>query len=231
MRLVSAVILETKYELYSRKGLARTYGYSQRHINRVIHEIKEKRRIKMTVSSFKEFVIKNLKVISSVVMIISLFVGSLIVYSEGFGQYTDKYGIAGYHLIFNTSTIYAVLLLVVPVILLFMKHFQKLNDKAELLEFVLPMVSLAVLMVIRMNVKDAVGLGNAAAASYAVSFHSSFGLSGWLYLVCSIILILLGAIQYFKLNVTEKTIRESIDNKNIKAFSEKKNGEESNEKN
>lgn len=185
----------------------------------------------MTVSSFKAFVIKNLKVISNVVMIISLFVGSLIVYSEGFGQYTDKYGIAGYHLIFNTSTIYAVLLLVVPVILLFMKHFQKLNDKAELLEFVLPMVSLAVLMVIRMNVKDAVGLGNAAAASYAVSFHSSFGLSGWLYLLCSIILILLGAIQYFKLNVTEKTIRESIDNKNIKAFSEKKNGEESNEKN
>lgn len=46
MRLISAnklkKVLEREYKNYSRKELAKIYGYSERHINRVIHEIKKK---------------------------------------------------------------------------------------------------------------------------------------------------------------------------------------------
>lgn len=50
--------------------------------------------------------------------------------------------------------------------------------------------------------------GNGSA--YAVSFKSSFGLSGWLYLLFCLILIALGAIEHFKLNVTEESIKKIL---------------------
>lgn len=169
-------------------------------------------------NNWKEFVIKYLSQICCVILIGSLFIGKLFIYGEKFGKYTDKYGVAGYSLIFNGSTFYAILLLLVPLILLFGNHFDKLKDKQRLIQFVAPMISLAVLMVMKFNLRDAVGLGNSAAASYAVSFSSGFGLSGWLYLIASIVLILLGAISYFGLNVNEETIKKAIENKNIDSF-------------
>lgn len=172
----------------------------------------------MKETNWKEFVIKNLSNICSVVLIITLFVGQLFTYGEKFGKYTDTYGISGYHLIFNGSTFYAVLLLLVPLLLLFGHHFEKLKSKQKLIRFVAPMISLAILMVMKFNLRDIIGNGNAAAASYAVSFNSGFGLSGWLYLLSSLILIGLGAIGYFNLNVNEETIKKAVKDKNINSL-------------
>lgn len=172
----------------------------------------------MKETNWKLFILKNLKAICSIILIISLFVGQLFTYGEKFGKYTDTYGISGYHLIFNISTFYAVILILVPLILLFGGHFSKLKEKQALINFVSPMVSVTILMVMKFNLRDIIGNGNAAAASYAVSFSSGFGLSGWLYLIADIILIILGAIGYFNLNVTEETIKKAIDDKNIDVF-------------
>lgn len=172
----------------------------------------------MKESNWKAFVIKYLSQICCVLLIASLFVGNLFSYGEKIGKYTDNYGISGYHLIFNGSAFYAVLLLLVPLLLLFGHHFEKLKAKQALIQFVAPMISLAVLMVMKLNLKDLIGQGNAAAASYAVSFNSSFGLSGWLYLLASLVLIALGAISYFNLNVNEESIKKVIEDKNIDAF-------------
>lgn len=169
----------------------------------------------MKEANWKEFIIKNLSNICSVILIATLFVGQLFTYGEKFGKYTDTYGISGYHLIFNGSTFYAILLLLVPLILLFGHHFEKLQSKQNLIVFVSPMISLAVLMVMKFNLRDIIGNGNAAAASYAVSFSSGFGLSGWLYLIGSLILIGLGAISYFNLNVNEESVKKAIKEKNI----------------
>ena len=92
--------------------------------------------------------------------------------------------------------------------------------------FVLPIASLLDLIVIRLNVKDTVGLGNAAAASYAVSFKSSFGLSGWLYLISNVMVLSLGAIDYFHLNVTEDSVKKAIKDKDLSGLGEKKKEKE-----
>lgn len=172
---------------------------------------------------------KTIGNICSIVMIVTLFVGSLITYGESFGKYTDTYGISGYHILFNGSTIYSLVLLVVPVLLLLMTQFDKLKDKESLWRFILPIASLLVLIVIRLNVKDTVGLGNAAAASYAVSFKSSFGLSGWLYLISNVVVLFLGAIDYFHLNVTEESVKQAIQDKNLYGLGEKKKDEKTND--
>lgn len=172
----------------------------------------------MKKTNWKEFIVKNLSNICSVVLIATLFVGQLFTYGEKIGKYTDTYGISGYHLIFNGSTFYAILLLLVPLLLLFGHHYEKLKSKQKLIRFVAPMISLAILMVMKFNLNDIIGNGNAAAAAYAVSFSSGFGLSGWLYLLASIILIGLGAIDYFNLNVTEETVKKAIEDKNINSF-------------
>ncbi|MBE9390294.1 hypothetical protein [Vagococcus salmoninarum] len=114
---------------------------------------------------------------------VTLFVRQLFTYGEKFGKYTDTYGISGYHLIFNGSTFYAILLL------LFGHHFEKLklNSKQKLIRFVAPMISLAILMVMKFNLRNNIGDGNAAVAYYAVSINSGFGLSGWLYLLATLI--------------------------------------------
>lgn len=169
---------------------------------------------------------KTIGTICSVMMIVTLFVGSLITYGESFGKYTDTYGISGYHILFNGPTIYSLVLLAVPVLLLLMRHFDKLKEKESLWRFVLPIASLLVLIVIRLNVKDTVGLGNAAAASYAVSFKSSFGLSGWLYLISNVVLLFGGIIDYFHLNVTEESVKQAIQEKDLSGLCEKKKEEE-----
>lgn len=50
MRLISAnklkLVLEREYQKSSSKELARIYGYSERHINRVINEIRKESRKK-----------------------------------------------------------------------------------------------------------------------------------------------------------------------------------------
>ena len=47
MRLVSADklkrVLEREHRYYTSKELARVYGYSERHISRIIHDIKKER--------------------------------------------------------------------------------------------------------------------------------------------------------------------------------------------
>lgn len=172
----------------------------------------------MKETNWKDVIIKNLSTICSVVLIATLFVGQLFAYGEKIGKYTDTYGISGYHLIFNGSTFYAILLLLVPLLLLFGHHFDKLKSKQTLIHFVAPMISLAILMVMTFNLRDIIGNGNSAAAAYAVSFSSGFGLSGWLYLIADIVLIIIGAISYFNLNVTEETIKKAIDDRNIDVF-------------
>lgn len=169
----------------------------------------------MEEKKWKRFIGKYLSEICCIVLIGSLFVGNLFTYGEKFGKYTDTYGISGYHLIFNGDIFYAILLLIVPLILLFVHHFEKLKPKKTLIQFVGPMVSLAILMVMKLNLRDMVGAGNAAAASYAVSFNGGFGFSGWLYLIGSFVLIVLGAINYFKFNVTEESIKKAVKEKNV----------------
>lgn len=172
----------------------------------------------MKENNWKVFVIKYLSQICCILLIISLFVGKLFTYGEKYGRYTDTYGIAGYSLIFNGTTFYAVLLLVVPLVLLFGHQFEKLRAKQSLIQFIAPIISLAVLMVMKFNLRDLIGTGNNAAASYAVSFNGGFGLSGWLYLLGSLVLIGLGAISYFKLNVTEESIKKAVKEKNINSL-------------
>lgn len=130
-----------------------------------------------------------------------LFVGNLVEYGKEVGKYVDNYGIKGYNVVFNSSSIYRILLL-------FLNYIKSLEDKQSLVKFVAPMISLAVLVVIRLNVKNLMDSGNGSA--YAVSFKSSFGLSGWLYLLFCLILIAVGAIEHFKLNVTEELIKKVL---------------------
>lgn len=165
----------------------------------------------MKENSWKEFLIKYLSQICCVILIVSLFIGKLFVYGE-------KYGISGYSLIFNGDTFYALLLLLVPLVLLFGHNFEKIKKQQLLVQFVAPMLSLGVLMVMKFNLRDLIGAGNAATAAYAVSFNGGFGFSGWLYLFASLILIVLGAIGYFKLNVNEETIKKAIEEKKIDSF-------------
>lgn len=76
------------------------------------------------------------------------------------------------------------------------------------------------MLVIRLNIKNLMNSGNGNA--WAISFHSSFGLNGWLYLLFCLILIALEAIEHFKLNVTEESINKILKEKNKDEFKHKK---------
>lgn len=110
----------------------------------------------------------------------------------------------------------------VPALLLGLNYIKPLENKQSLVKFVAPMISLVVLIVIHLTIKNVVNNGNGNASAYGVSFHSSFGLSGWLYLVFCLILIALGAIEQFKLNVTEESIKNVLKEKSMDEFKNKK---------
>lgn len=180
-----------------------------------LEEFQKNEKIQQT----KRFIIKNIRTICCVGMIVLLFVGNLVEYSiEGIIDFSD--GITGYEAAFNSNSIYGILLLVVPALLLGLNYIKPLENKQSLVKFVAPMISLAVLVVIRLTIKNVVNNGNASA--YGVSFHSSFGLSGWLYLVFCLILIAFGAIEHFKLNVTEESIKKVLKEKSMDEFKSKK---------
>lgn len=181
-----------------------------------LEEFQKNEKVQQT----KRFIIKNIRTICCVGMIVFLFVGNLVEFGKKTGAYVDNYGIKGYNVVFNSASIYGILLLVVPALLLCLNYIKSLEDKQSLVKFVAPMISLAVLVVIRLNVKNLMDSGNGSA--YAVSFKSSFGLSGWLYVLFCLILIALGAIEHFKLNVTEESIKKVLKEKNMDEFKNKK---------
>lgn len=174
-----------------------------------------------------EIIKKNAQGIGSILMIAMLFIGNLYTYGAKFGSFAEKYGISGYNLIFNGETFYAVMLLVVPLALLVVPRIDGLKKQQKVVELVGPLLALAVLLVMRLNLKDIMNGGNGT--TYAVSFSSGFGFSGIIYLLVTLLLLVVGVINYFSLNVTEKTLKEAYQNKNLGLLKSLDKGENSNE--
>ena len=158
--------------------------------------------------------LNNLNVVGSVVMLVGLFIGNF--YTAANGAYAGGYSVKGYNVFIGIW--YGFLLVLIPIVLLIAPKIEALSKSIKLINFVLPIVSLAIVFILKGQIADAISIYG--------SSSSSLGTGAYIYLIGNLVCLALGAANYFGYKTDAKSIQDAAREKN---FNNLKRGDNNNE--